>query len=177
MGLHHYQVTLRWTGNTGAGTASYGAYGRGHEISAPGKPPIPGSADPAFRGDGARWNPEELLVASLSACHQLWYLHLCAEAGIAVLAYEDAAEGVMEEAADGSGRFVSVTLRPHATLAAESDASAALALHVKAAARCFIARSVAFPVEHAPRVSVAADTARAHEAARDAGQVGPEVNF
>ena len=82
MKTHHYSVTVQWTGNTGSGTSSYRGYERRHQISAGTKPPIPGSSDPAFRGDPACWNPEELLVAAISACHQLWYLHLCAEAGI-----------------------------------------------------------------------------------------------
>lgn len=92
---HHYAVTVRWTGNTGSGTSGYRQYARDHLIQAQGKPDIPGSADPAFRGDPRRWNPEELLLASASACHKLWYLHLCAEAGIVVLDYEDHAEGTM----------------------------------------------------------------------------------
>src|ERR1700722_16738695 len=115
---HHYKVTVEWTGNTGSGTSGYKAYERRHEISAgTKKPAIPGSSDPNFHGDAARWNPEELLVASLSACHKLWYLHLCSEARIVVTAYVDHAEGVMEETADGSGRFARVVLHPQVTLA------------------------------------------------------------
>lgn len=147
--IHRYTVALEWTGNTGAGTTSYAGYGRDHVLSVPGKPDLAGSADPHFRGDAARWNPEELLVASLSACHQLWYLHLCAEAGIVVTAYCDRAEGEMAVEADGGGRFVAVTLRPEVTIAA-GDAVRALALHEDAARLCFIARSMAFPVRHAP---------------------------
>src|ERR1700689_5863346 len=119
---HHYSVTVKWTGNTGTGTSSYRSYERQHEISAgTEKPPIPGSSDPNFRGEAARWNPEELLVASLSACHKLWYLHLCSDAGIVVMSYVDQAEGGMEETADGSGRFVRVVLHPHGTLAPGAD--------------------------------------------------------
>lgn len=154
---HHYAVTIDWTGNTGAGTAGYRGYERRHEIAVPGaaKPPIAGSSDPAFRGDAARWNPEELLVASLAACHQLWYLHLCADAGIVVVAYHDAAEGVMREAADGSGRFARVVLRPQVTVAAGTDVERARALHARAHARCFIASSVGFPVTHEPEIRTA----------------------
>jgi organic hydroperoxide reductase OsmC/OhrA len=153
---HRYVVTVTWTGNTGTGTASYKSYERQHEISAGAqKPAIPGSSDPVFRGDQARWNPEELLVASLSACHQLWYLHLCAEAGIVVVAYVDHAEGVMQETPDGSGQFDRVTLRPHVTVAPGSDAAKARELHGAAHAKCFIARSVNFPVEHEPEIVVA----------------------
>lgn len=151
---HHYPVTLEWTGDRGAGTRSYTAYDRAYDLSAPGKPPIEGSADPAFRGDPARWNPEELLVASLAACHQLWYLHLCATAGIVVTAYRDAATGIMAEQPDGSGQFTSVTLRPIVTIAKGCDPEQARTLHAEAARLCFIARSVAFPVEHDPEIIV-----------------------
>jgi organic hydroperoxide reductase OsmC/OhrA len=153
---HQYAIRLDWTGNEGTGTSSYRAYSRSHDLSAPGKPAIPGSSDPAFRGDPARWNPEELLVASLSACHQLWYLHLCAEAGIVVQAYSDDASGVMAEQPDGAGQFESVTLRPHARLARGADAQKASALHHEAAKMCFIARSVSFPVDHEPSFEIEA---------------------
>lgn len=151
---HRYSVHLTWTGNTGTGTSSYREYKRDHELASPGKAVISGSSDPHFRGDRSRWNPEELLVASLSACHQLWYLHLCADAGVVVTAYEDRAEGVMVEEADGGGRFLRVVLRPAVAIATHSERSVALALHEKAHALCFIARSVNFPVEHEPTVTV-----------------------
>jgi len=153
---HRYSVTVEWTGNTGTGTSGYRSYERRHEISAgPGKPAIPGSSDPAFRGDPARWNPEELFVASLSACHKLWYLHLCADAGIVVLKYVDRAEGVMEEAADGSGHFTEVVLHPQVTVAAGTDLEKALDLHDTAHRKCFIARSVNFLVRHSPEIAFA----------------------
>lgn len=143
---HRYHTTVRWTGNTGAGTVSYRGYKRDYEIAATGKPVIPGSSDPHFHGNGARWNPEDLLVASLSACHELWYLHLCADAGVVVKAYEDDAEGCMTERADGSGSFDRVVLRPRVTITKESDAALAMTLHEHAHEKCFIARSVNFPV-------------------------------
>ena len=126
---HRYPVSLNWSGNLGSGTSAYRDYSRSYEISAEGKPVIHGSADPAFRGDRSRWNPEELLVASLSACHKLWYLHLAAEAGIIVTAYTDRAEGVMEVGRDGAGRFRSVVLHPTVTVATGSDVAQARALH------------------------------------------------
>ena len=104
---HLYRVGIEWTGNRGTGTSSYTAYGREHVIKADGNPDIPASSDPAFRGDASRWNPEELLVGALAACHKLWYLHLCAVAKIVVVAYRDEAEGVTEMEASGEGRFVS----------------------------------------------------------------------
>lgn len=143
---HHYHLQLDWTGNRGTGTARYGAYGREHRFSAPGKADIAGSSDPAFRGDAACWNPEELLVASLSSCHQLWYLHLASVAGIAVLAYRDSPVGTMVEAANGSGQFSRVLLRPQVTVRTGDDVTRALALHHDAHAMCFIANSVNFEV-------------------------------
>src|SRR5215467_10599570 len=136
MRRHRYEVTVTWTGDRGSGTSSYTAYGRDHEVRCAGKPTIPGSSDPAFRGDRARWNPEELLVASLSACHKLWYLHLCADAGVVVTAYEDHAEGIMVEEDGGEGQFESVVLRPRVTIAAGSDAGLAQRLHKLAHENC-----------------------------------------
>lgn len=135
-----------WTGNTGQGTANYRSYLRDHEINVPGKPSIPGSSDPKFRGNPNRYNPEELFLSALSTCHMLWYLHLCADAGIVVVFYEDRAEGVMEESSDGGGRFVRVTLRP--LVRVKGSIEQAEALHQRAHELCFIANSVNFPVEH-----------------------------
>jgi organic hydroperoxide reductase OsmC/OhrA len=147
---HRYAVAVEWTGNTGTGTGGYGSYSRDHRLTTPGKPVIEGSSDPDFRGDPTRWNPEEMLVGALAACHQLWYLHLCASAGIRVLAYRDAATGVMAENADGSGQFAQVTLRPHVTIAADDNVEHARALHEEASRLCFIARSIRFPIKHEP---------------------------
>ena len=149
---HHYAVTVDWTGNQGTGTSAYKAYARAHEIRSTGKPPIPGSADPAFRGDPARYNPEELLVASLSTCHMLWYLHLCAVAGIVVTAYADRAEGRMIEETDGSGRFIGVTLKPEVAVRRGADLAKARELHGVAHTMCFIANSMNFPVAHEPAI-------------------------
>ena len=109
MKQHHYDLCVTWTGNRGEGTAAYKSYTRDHVIAVSGKPEIAGSSDPAFRGDVSRYSPEDLLVASLSACHMLWYLHLCAANRVVVTAYEDAAEGTMVEKEDGSGAFAEVT--------------------------------------------------------------------
>ena len=143
---HQYETTVRWTGNKGTGTSAYRAYGRDHEIRSAGKPAIPASSDPAFHGDGSRYNPEEMLVASLSTCHMLWYLHLCAVNKVVVLDYEDQAGGTMEETDNGGGRFLEVTLRPRITVTPESDIETAQRLHHDAHEKCFIANSVNFPV-------------------------------
>lgn len=151
---HQYSVTVKWTGNIAEGTASYRAYDRAHEIFAAGKPIIPGSSDPAFRGDPTRYNPEELLVASLSTCHMLWYLHLCADANLVVTGYLDNPIGIMTETREGGGRFTQVTLKPVVTVKAGSDLSLAEQLHEKAHHLCFIANSVNFPVHCEPQLQV-----------------------
>ena len=158
---HRYSIALRWTGNTGNGTSDYRTYRRDHVTEAAGKPAIPGSSDPAFRGDATRWNPEELLVSSLSSCHMLWFLHLCAEAGIVVTAYADQPEGAMEETADGGGQFTRVVLRPNATLAAGSDVETARHLHHAAHEKCFVANSMNFPVECEPAFRIAEESEHA----------------
>lgn len=144
--IHRYTLTLDWTGNRGSGTSAYRDYDRSHSLTAPGKPAIAGSSDPAFLGDAAAWNPEELLLASLSACHQLWFLHLAAQAGVVVTAYRDQPEGQMQESADGGGQFTGVTLRPDVTVDGIVDFAALATLHHRAHQLCFIARSVNFPV-------------------------------
>jgi organic hydroperoxide reductase OsmC/OhrA len=148
---HEYKVQVAWSGNDGAGTRTYADYRRDHTISTAGKPVLPGSSDPAFRGDASRYNPEELLVASLSACHMLWYLHLCANSGIVVTDYRDDACGVMRLNPDGSGAFTEVTLRPRIVLSPASDPDRARELHEAAHCHCFIASSVNFPVRIEPQ--------------------------
>lgn len=144
---HIYSLDVRWTGNLGAGTSGYASYSRDHEISGAGKKTIFGSADPAFRGDPCRYNPEELLLSSLSTCHMLWYLHLCADAGIVISEYVDRPSGTMIESPSGTGQFSKVLLRPMVRIAAGGDAKLAKALHDRAHEMCFISRSVNFPVD------------------------------
>ena len=147
MKQHAYKVQLEWTGNDGKGTKTYASYRRDHSIVCEGKHVILGSSDPSFRGNPTRYNPEELLVASLSSCHMLWYLHLCAVNKVTVVAYQDAAIGTMQERADGSGVFVRVLLRPAVTISLGDDRAKASALHHEAHRMCFIANSVNFPVD------------------------------
>ena len=149
----NYEVQIEWTGNTGEGTKTYRGYSRDHTITASGKPQILGSSDPSFRGDPSRYNPEDLLVTSLSACHMLSYLHLCAVNHVTVLDYRDAALGLMDENSDGSAQFTQVTLRPVVRIAFGDDQAIAQALHDKAHHLCFIARSVNFPVEVIPTIT------------------------
>lgn len=151
---HTYRVSVEWTGNRGTGTSGYREYDRDHTIRADGKPDIPGSADPAFRGDAARWNPEDLVVAAASACHKLWYLHLCADAGIAVVAYTDDAQGTLLDAQPG--RFTRIVLHPRVTIRAGDDRDLAHALHHAAHEQCYVANSVNFPIDCEPTIEWAA---------------------
>lgn len=144
--LHSYRAAVTWTGAGDAGTATYTSYSRDHEIVLDGKPPLAGSSDPAFRGDPARYNPEELLVAALSQCHLLWFLHLAANAGIVVLGYHDDASGTMRVAAAGAGQFTEVVLRPQITVHGDVSEEDIASLHDRAGEHCFISRSVNFPV-------------------------------
>lgn len=152
---HLFDCRLTWTGAAQGTTASYASYSRAYRVEFDGKPSLSGSAAPAFRGDGSLHNPEDLLMAALSACHCLSYLALAARAKVLVVAYEDAAHGRMA-LVDGVMRFVEVVLRPRVTLAAGSDEARAAALHEPAHEGCFIASSVRFPVRHEPSFALAA---------------------
>ena len=154
MKIHTYKTQIAWTGNKGFGTSGYNKYDRSYTISVKGKPAIIGSADPAFLGDISRHNPEELLLASISSCHMLWYLHLCSSSGITVVSYEDNAVGSMDEDPDGSGRFTSVILTPTIVIEESDKKDLAINLHSQANKMCFIANSLNFKVLHRPNVIV-----------------------
>ena len=147
---HHYKLTVKWTGNTGKGTSDYKAFERSHTVFVDDKAEIHGSSDPAFRGDKTKHSPEDLLLASVSACHMLWYLHLCAVAGIVVTDYRDEATGIMVETENGSGKFTEIALHPTITITDLSMRNKADELHKKANDMCFIANSLNFPVHHKP---------------------------
>lgn len=149
-GKHVYSLNVTWTGNTGTGTSNYRSYERSHTVTVDHKVEILGSSDPAFRGDPTKHNPEELFVASISTCHMLWYLHLCAEAGVIVIEYSDQATGIMQETEDRGGHFIEVTLHPNVTVTDASMVDKANELHHKANQLCFIANSCNFPIHHQP---------------------------
>ncbi|WP_188756444.1 OsmC family protein [Microbacterium album] len=155
LGEHRYALTATWTGNRGTGTSGYRDYARDVTIEVEGKPRLLASADKPFRGDASRWNPEDMLLAALSECHLLSYLHACVQAGVVVTSYVDDATGVMREDGRGGGRFVEVVLRPRVTVAEASMVEAAEAAHATASGWCFIAASVNFPVRHDAVVTVA----------------------
>ena len=150
---HAYAVTVAWTGNTGDGTSSYRGYRRTHTVSAEGPPELLGSADRTFHGDRDRWNPEQLLLAALSQCHLLSYLHSAVSHGIVVTAYEDSPVGTMSQVGQG-GHFTSVVLRPRVTITDPDQVGLARKIHHEASENCFIAASVNFPVAHEPEILV-----------------------
>lgn len=147
---HLYKATITWTGNKGSGTKDYESYERNHIIRIENKEDILASSDPVFRGDYSKHNPEDLLLSSLSGCHMLWYLHLCADNGIIVVDYKDDASGTLQETAENGGRFTEVILRPTVTITDQTQIDKANALHKHANRMCFIANSCNFPVLHIP---------------------------
>lgn len=151
---HHYALDLAWQGNRGTGTSGYRDYGRDVLLRAPGKPDLEGSADPTFRGDATRWNPEELLLAALAQCHLLSYLHSAVNHGVVVTAYDDSPVGTMAQAGQ-SGHFTDVLLRPRVTIVDPAQVALAQEIHREASENCFIAASVNFPVRHEPVIEVA----------------------
>jgi len=151
---HAYGLTVRWTGNTGSGTSGYRSYEREHVISAQDRPEITMSSDPAFRGDKTRYSPEELLVASVSSCHMLWFLHLCADSGIVVVEYMDYPTGIMEESSNGAGSFREITLNPKVTVSQKSMLGQLEGIHKKAHNMCFISNSVNFTIQLNPAAGI-----------------------
>lgn len=154
MAEHSYSLIIKWTGNLGTGTGSYKTYDRSHSILMEGKRELHCSSDALFRGDKTKYTPEDLLVASISGCHMLWYLHLCSENGIMVTDYIDNAKGTMLVEDNGGGRFTNVTLNPEITLTKEAMIHNATGLHKQANALCFIANSCNFPICHQPSFKI-----------------------
>ncbi|MFV0375559.1 OsmC family protein [Microbacterium sp.] len=153
IGEHRYAVQSVWTGDRGAGTSGYRDYDRSVRLTVAGKPALEASADRPFRGDEAKWNPEDMLLAALSECHLLSYLHACVTAGVVVTSYRDDARGTMVLDGRGGGSFTEVVLHPTVTVAAAEMVPAAIAAHTQAHEWCFIASSVAVPVRHEPVVT------------------------
>lgn len=149
-----YETNLLWTGNLGQGTLNYTSYERSYTVQVQDKPDLLGSADPMFRGDKHKWNPEELLLASLSSCHMLWYLHLCSTNKILVQSYQDSSHAKMIIEANGKGKFESVELKPLVTITNQEQKDLAESLHSQAHKFCFIANSVNFPISLSPSIKV-----------------------
>ncbi len=152
---HNYKIKVEWTGNEGSGTLNYKSYNRNHKISSEGKyDKINGSSDPSFLGDKSKYNPEDLFISSVSACHMLWYLHLCSVNKIVVTEYIDNATGIMKETENGSGKFTEVTLNPTVKITNIELIKKANELHSEANKMCFIANSCNFEIKHKPKTIV-----------------------
>ena len=151
---HGYALTTTWTGNLGAGTTGYRDSDRAVTVEVDGKPVLLGSADRPFRGDPTRWNPEDLLLAALSQCHLLSYLHACVTRGVVVTDYVDEASAVMEVQGNG-GAFREAVLHPRVTVRDASMVEEAIAAHHDAHEWCFIANSVNFEVRVEPALTTA----------------------
>jgi len=152
---HIYQTSILWTGNKGTGTSAYRAYERTWDMAAEGKPVIACSNDPLLGGDASKYNPEDLLLAAVSSCHMLWYLHLCSDAGIVVESYHDKPEATGEMEPSGKGKFIAATLKPTIVIS-KGDVETARSIHNEIHNFCFIARSVNFPVGIEPVIKLAA---------------------
>lgn len=153
-----YSLDLQWVDHKGTGTSDSKSYDRSYIIRSSEKKEIHGSSDPAFKGDSQKWNPEELLLASLSSCHMLWYLHFCAQHKIVVTEYQDHPIGIMETDKTGKGGFVKATLKPYVTITESDKIDLAEKLHLQAHDFCFIAHSVSFEVQIEPRILVKTNT-------------------
>ena len=154
MTTHHYALDLEWTGNRGDGTSGFREYDRDVLAHAEGRPSLELSADRPFRGDPARWNPELLLLAAVSECRLLSFLHVAVTHGVVVTAYTDSPTATLDQRGIGS-RITEATLRPCVTVADAAHLDLVPALHAEAGQACFIASSVAFPITHEPTTRVA----------------------
>jgi len=150
---HPFQVAVSWSGARQGTTQSYTSYSREFTIQAEGKESLICSSDKMFRGEANLYNPEDLFISTISSCHLLWYLHLCADKKIEVISYQDKASGILQIHEDGSGQFLQVDLYPQVVITREEDIMLALQLHEKAHEKCFIANSVNFPVNCKPTVT------------------------
>lgn len=149
---HTYTLTTAWTGNTGSGTTNYRSYNRSVTVSAQNKVDILCTSDTPINSDPTKHNPEELLIASISSCHMLWYLHLCSEAGVVVIEYKDHATATMVESRGGGGKFREAILHPVVIVKEESMIDKAMDLHVRANELCYIANSCNFSILHKAKV-------------------------
>ncbi|MBL0286511.1 MAG: OsmC family protein [Bacteroidetes bacterium] len=146
----NYKLIMAWLGNEGTGTSGYKHYKRDFVVVGEGKPPISGSSDVHFLGDIEKYNPEEMLLMSVSSCHMLWFLHLCAVSDVVVSEYSDEPTGVLEIFADGGGKFSEITLRPIISIIGQPSIEQLNSLQEKANKLCFIANSLNIKINHEP---------------------------
>ncbi len=149
--VHRYSVRCDWAGSTGAG---YDAYARAHQVSAPPvERPLALSADPAFRGDAALLNPEQLVMMAASSCQLLAFLAVAARARVDVLRYADEGEGVMPEG-EAPTRLTSIVLHPTIWVAAGTSEERVRHLVQVAHRECYVANSLKTEVRVEPTVVI-----------------------
>lgn len=151
-----YSVNIEWAGNTGCGTSAPDAFRPDHWIGSEMLAPVPGTADRGPSVSPYRYNPEQLLVASISSAHMLAYLDAAAEAGIVVTAYLDRARAEMVDL-DGHHEVQSIMLTPRITLANEVDREAAEALHTEAHTRSATAATIQISIGCEPVIGFDTD--------------------
>jgi organic hydroperoxide reductase OsmC/OhrA len=151
-GVHHYTASSSWTGSTAVG---YDGYSRAHTtVSSPAHATLTVSADPAFLGDPALLNPEQLLLAAATSCQLLSFLAVAARARIDVVEYHDDSEAVMPEA-DKPVRVTRITLRPRITVRGDVTDSRLQHLVEVAHRECYIANSVRTEIRIEPEITFA----------------------
>lgn len=149
---NEYEVSVVWPADEAQKMPPDKAYSRDNWLEAPGKAEVFGSAPVAFGGDPKGYNPEELVLLSLTQCHLLTYLAMAAKRQIKVLHYEDHSVATLGKGASGKTQMIDALLRPRVTVAKGTNLDDAEALHAAAHANCFIANSVNFPVRHDPLI-------------------------
>ena len=142
---HKYQLKLNWTGGSEIDAIQND---RMYEVLIDRKPTIYGSADKPFFGDPEKYNPEDLLLAALSACHMMSFMYVCRKLGIKVYHYEDHATGLLKINQDGTGQFEFAELKPKVKADHMPDGMIFKELNSRAAKLCFIKRSINFTVNY-----------------------------
>lgn len=150
---HLFKVALNWMKKDNISSSLSRIYTKSHHISIEGKPDLEVSAAKAFKGDPNLYNPEDLLLSSLTSCHMMSYLYCCMQYKIEVISYQDHSEATLQVNPDGSGKIVKVDLFPDIIISDSSQIELAISLHKKANELCFIANSCNFPVYHHAKCS------------------------
>jgi organic hydroperoxide reductase OsmC/OhrA len=130
--------------------------GRRGRTSAPGKPEMDVGSPPEFKGEPGVWSPEELLVGALNACLMLTFVSLAQSKGIQFVAYESAAEGLLENV-DGKYRITEVNIQPSIVLKTQADLDGARKIVSGLEKNCFISNSITAEVKLAPQLRVGSD--------------------
>lgn len=152
---HVFEITLTYPASTAQATPPDANFSRNNIMKSAGKHEVAASSPATFGGDDTRYNPEELMLMSLSECHMLTYLAIAAKKQMKIVRYEDRATGQLgmgEFGVVGKTSMQRVTLHPRVTVAKGTNLDDARAMHVKAHANCFMANSVNFLITAEPEI-------------------------